>query len=323
MLDKHRPHLASITGFRGKNLGPLKGFSSLFLVMVSPPTHVLPTLTRLKQLFSRRHLSLVAAAVLAISIGTQWPASAGSRTAHVGVANTQFQLTIGTPDPTETSAYAPPAANALSGYAESYVTNFAGTSLPAGWDVFTGIPGGDPGGHFGASHVVVGNGMLSLNTFRDPAWNNSWVTGGVCQCGVSKKYAAYFVRSRVTGAGPTEVELLWPTGNQWPPEIDFNETGGSITSTTSSVHFGATNHIVPRRVVINMTLWHTWGVIWTPTEVIYTVDGRIWGEFTNTQDISSAPMTLDLEQRQECEENRQCPTSPESMQINWVAEYSK
>lgn len=291
--------------------------------MVSPPTHVLPTLTRLKQLFSRRHLSLVAAAALAISIGTQWPASAGTRTAHVGVANTQFQLTIGTPDPTETSAYAPPAANALSGYAQSYVTNFAGTALPAGWDVFTGIPGGDPGGHFGASHVVVGNGMLSLNTFRDPAWNNSWVTGGVCQCGVSHKYAAYFVRSRVTGAGPTEVELLWPIGNQWPPEIDFNETGGSITSTTSSVHFGATNHIVPRRVVINMTLWHTWGVIWTPSEVIYTVDGRIWGEFANTQDISSTPMTLDLEQRQECEENRQCPTSPESMQINWVAEYSK
>jgi hypothetical protein len=289
--------------------------------MVSPPTHVLSAPTRLKHLFSRRNLSLVAAAALAVSLGAQWPASADPRSAHI--ASTQFKLTIGTPDPTEASAYAPPAPTALAGYAETYVTNFAGTSLPAGWDVFTGIPGGDPGGHFGASHVVVANGMLSLNTYRDPAWNNAWVTGGLCQCGVSNKYAAYFVRSRVTGPGPTEVELLWPTGNQWPPEIDFNETGGSITSTTSSVHFGATNTIIPRRVYINMTLWHTWGVIWTPSEVIYTVDGRIWGEFKSAQDISSVPMTLDLEQRQECEENRQCPTSPESMQVNWVAEYTK
>jgi hypothetical protein len=204
----------------------------------------------------------------------------------------------------------------------SYVADFTGTTLPPGWDVFTGVPGGDPGGHFGASHVVVANGMLSLNTFRDPSWYNRWVTGGLCQCAVSHEYAAYFVRSRVTGAGPTEVELLWPTANTWPPEIDFNETGGSITSTTNSAHYGSANHIVGNRVSINMTLWHTWGVIWTANEIIYTVDGRIWGEVSGASNISSVPMTLDLEQRQECEENRQCPTAPESMQVDWVAEYN-
>jgi hypothetical protein len=291
--------------------------------MVSLRNYLPLAITRPQQFFSGRPLWLISAAALALLISAQCPASAGSRVAHNSATNAQFKLTIGTPDSTEVSAFSPPPANALAGYVQTYVTNFAGTSLPAGWDPFTGIPGGDPGGHFGASHVVVANGMLSLNTFRDPSWNNAWVTGGVCQCGVSHEYGAYFVRSRVTGPGPTEVELLWPTGNQWPPEIDFNESGGSITSTTSSVHFGATNHIIPRRVRINMTLWHTWGVIWTSNEVIYTVDGRIWGEFKNAQDISSVPMTLDLEQRQECEENRQCPTTPESMQVNWVAEYSK
>jgi hypothetical protein len=264
----------------------------------------------------------MAAAAIALPVVAQLPASAGSNAAH-DLTSIRFKLTTGIPDLTDPSSYGPPSPAALPGYVLSYVTNFAGTSLPPGWDVFTGIPGGDPGGHFGASHVVVSSGMLSLNTFRDPSFNNSWVTGGVCQCGVSRKYGAYFVRSRVTGAGPTEVELLWPSGNGWPPEIDFNETGGSITSTTSSVHYGAANHIVPGRVKINMTLWHTWGVIWTPREIVYTVDGRIWGEFKDAPDISSVPMTLDLEQRQQCQENRQCPTAPESMQVEWVAEYSK
>ena len=26
-----------------------------------------------------------------------------------------------------------------------------------------------------------------------------------------------------------------------------------------------------------MTQWHTWGVIWTPTSITYTVDGSVWG----------------------------------------------
>jgi hypothetical protein len=251
---------------------------------------------------------------------------ASSTSVQLGSANADPRAVplypIGTPSTTEPSTFAPPSATALPGYTQSYVNDFTGTTLPPGWDIFTGLPGGDPGGHFGISHVVVGNGMLSLNTFRDPSWYNRWVTGGVCQCGVSRKYGAYFVRSRVTGAGPTEVELLWPTSNTWPPEIDFNETGGSIVSTSSSAHYGATNHIVGRHIDINMTLWHTWGVIWTKNELTYTVDGRVWGVVNGAQNISAVPMTLDLEQRQECEENRQCPTVPESMEVDWVAEYT-
>jgi hypothetical protein len=83
---------------------------------------------------------------------------------------------IGTPNSSEPSQYGPPAADALSGYTLSYVADFTGTTVPPGWDIFTGVPGGDPGGHFGLSHVVVANGMLSLNTYRDPSWYNRWVT---------------------------------------------------------------------------------------------------------------------------------------------------
>lgn len=229
---------------------------------------------------------------------------------------------VGTPDAGEPSGMALPGADALSGYTLSYQTDFSGSSLPSGWYTFTGIPSDDPGGHFGVSHVVVSGGLLELETYRDRADHGRWVTGGLCQCGLAMRYGAYFVRSRITGSGPNEAELLWPKANVWPPEIDFNETGGSIDSTSTSVHFGRSNTIVRSEVRIDMTKWHTWGVIWTRSRIVYTVDGRVWGQFDTFRDISHIPMTLDFEQRQLCSEHRQCPTAPVSMQVDWVAEYT-
>ena len=262
--------------------------------------------------------------VIVASLSVQWPvaANAQSSPARVSPLNVNGSYPTGTPDSAEPSGESPPGAQALVGYALRYENDFTGRRVPPGWYVFTGIPGGDPGGHFGISHVVVANGVLQLNTYRNPAWHNGWVTGGICQCGVARRYGAYFVRSRITGPGPTAVELLWPSNNTWPPEIDFNETGGTAASSTSSVHYGATNNVVRSKVDINMTLWHTWGVIWTPHYILYTVDGRLWGQLRVASDISSVPMTLDFEQRQECQEHRQCPTAPESMQIDWVAEFT-
>jgi hypothetical protein len=273
---------------------------------------------------SRRRIAITAVLAAVLTIGGSLPVTAVAHAASGRDAphNANGTYPVGTPDSTEPSGDGLPSATALDGYTLSYENDFLGTTLPTGWDIFTGVPGSDPGGHFGISHVTVDNGLLTLSTYRDPQWGNRWVTGGLCQCGLSQRYGAYFVRSRITGAGPNEAELLWPSG-KWPPEIDFNETGGSITTTSSSVHFGAANHIIRREVTTNMTLWHTWGVIWTPTTITYTVDGRIWGTFNVAQDISHAPMTLDFEQRQICEEHRQCPTAPTSMDIDWVAEYTQ
>lgn len=229
---------------------------------------------------------------------------------------------LGVADSAAVSGYDPPTADALPGFTQSYVTAFSGTSLPSGWSAYSGAPGGDSGAQWSASHVVVSNGFLSLNTFQDPAYGNEWVTGGLCQCAVSNTYGAYFVRSRVTGAGPTNVELLWPTYG-WPPEIDFNETYGGTTSTSATVHFGASNSQDGRTLnSIDMTQWHTWGVIWTPESITYTVDGQVWGTVTNTSEIPDQPMTLDLQQQTWCSSGFACPTSPQSMQISWVAEYT-
>lgn len=265
-----------------------------------------------------RTLSIVFT-VAALLNATGVAAAAGP---HNDSGPTSGSYPVGVPDPSEPSGMAPLTSTALPGYQIRYVTDFVGSTLPSSWDVFTGVPSADPGGHFGVSHVVVAGGLLTLETYRDRADRNRWVTGGLCQCGLATRYGAYFVRSRITGPGPNEAELLWPKANVWPPEVDFNETGGSIISTTTSLHYGPGNHIVRNEVNIGMTKWHTWGVIWTRSKVTYTVDGRVWGTYSTFRNVPHISMTLDFEQREICSEHRQCPTHPVSMEIDWVAEYA-
>ena len=258
-------------------------------------------------------------------VGTLLVTAAIVSTNHPNAANAANALVlddlVGTPSPAEPSGMSPPAVNALAGYTRSYVSDFNNRSLPAGWFVFYGVPGGDPGGHFGLKHVRVGGGLLQLTTWRDPAYQNQWVTGGLCQCSVGQIYGAYFVRSRITGPGPNEVQLLWPITNHWPPEIDFNETGAKDMSTSSTLHYGPTNLMNLHHLRIDMTKWHTWGVIWTATAVIYVVDGTRWAVDTNPSQIPHVRMRLDFEQRAMCSLHKQCPNLPQAMYVDWVAEY--
>lgn len=247
--------------------------------------------------------------------------NASATDVHLTSSTSTTSFPDGTPDASEPSGMAPPSANALPGYALTYETNFTGSKLPAGWDVYSGTPGNDPGGQWASSHVVVSGGVLQLNAFQDSAYNNEWVTGGLCQCGVSQVYGAYFVRSRMTGAGPTQAELLWPTGT-WPPEIDFNETFGGDSSTMATVHYSGANLEDQRLLTIDMTQWHTWGVIWSPTSITYTVDGQAWAKVAVAAEIPNQPMSLDIQQQTFCDSGWACPTAPASTQINWVAEYN-
>jgi hypothetical protein len=230
---------------------------------------------------------------------------------------------VGTSDRAEPSGLAPPGADALAGYRRTYVNTFKGTKLPSGWGAYAGKPGGDAGAQWGVAHVVVGHGMLQLKAYQDPAYGGEWVTGGVSQYGRNQTYGAYFVRSRVTGAGPTNVELLWPVAPVWPPEIDFNETGGAAVGTSATVHWGPGDQTDQRSDhTVTMTQWHTWGVIWTPTSITYTVDGVVFGTVNVASEIPNQPMTLDLQQQTWCSSGFACPTSPQSMLIDWVAEYA-
>ena len=267
-------------------------------------------------LFQRRakRSACLAGVAALIALSLSWGSSSAT-----ALSTTTYP--VGVTDHLEPSNMAPPGLRSLAGYRRTYFNDFTGTRLPRGWDLFAGIPGGDPSGRFNFRHVVVAQGLLQLRVYRDPAYANHWVTGGLCQCGRPMTYGAYFVRSRVTSAGVNSVELLWPYNNTWPPEIDFNEDLSHLNLTTGSVHWAHHENFV--MLHINMTQWHTWGVIWTPTYVMYVVDGHPWHIFSVVRDVPHIPMVLDFEQRTTCPSFATCPTQPSAMLIDWVAEYRR
>lgn len=276
-----------------------------------------------------RRITALAVATLLITLGAVlWFGFNTSTLGTVGrfpvvTTNPVATYPVGTTDHASPSGKAPPGATALAGYTLSYVNDFTDPSLPKGWYLFSGVPSGLSGGQFATNHVVIHGGVLRLETRKDPKFGNKWVSGGLCQCGLRRTYGAYFVRSRLTASGPNEVQLLWPASDVWPPEIDFNETGASARSTSWTVHWGSANHIDQQSIFIDMLRWHTWGVVWTPRSITFTVDGKQWGQFTNALDIPKEPMSLHFEQLASCSSARYCPNAPASMLIDWVAEYSR
>ena len=223
------------------------------------------------------------------------------------------------------------------GYHTVVTQDFTGTAVPSGWHPYAGQPGTDTGGWWNPSHVIVGNGVLTLRTYKDPAHagpHSPWVEGGLDQWpqGVLK-YGEYLVRSRVTSAdGVTQVMLLWPNSPRGiPREIDFNESNGTNESTAHLI-YGRSSHPHMEQSVtlaypaVNLTQWHTWGVIVTRKTITYTLDGKTWATMVNHEHVA---MHLALQQQVWACNNtaeRTCPSSSTpsevDFQIDWVAVYA-
>jgi Glycosyl hydrolases family 16 len=272
-----------------------------------------------------RRTSATVAAVLAMSLlVVTTPSGAASHTlasqpGYPRIARAQFP--VGVRDASEPSGAAPPLASSLPGYQRVYTTDFSGSALPSGWGTFAGVPSGDDQSRWLPSHVVVSGGVVRLIASKDAG--GGWVTGGIGQFGVGRAYGAYFVRSRVTAPGPDEDEMLWPVAPVWPPEVDFNEMGNSGTSTSWTVHYGHGNTFVQTTRNFNMERWHTWGLIWTPTSMTFTIDGHPWGVLTRYAEIPHQKMTLDVQQQVWCQPDLACPTRATSLEVDWVAEFAK
>ena len=223
----------------------------------------------------------------------------------------------------------------LPGWQLTYSQDFSGTTLPPGWGAYSGEPGGDPYGYWDSANVTVSNGELHLSTTPndDPQSSNTSSTGGVAFSGNPQQYGMYLVRMKgdyEPGLQISDIALLWPAdGNTWPPEMDFFEDeGGSRSGFTASLHPGPDGDdcCVVRNTLANAaTQWHTYGIIWTPTSITYTIDGRPWGVVQSSQvsapgEWPSIPMNLDLQSQ------NLGPAQPngsiETMTVAWVAEYA-
>ncbi|MBO0832583.1 MAG: family 16 glycosylhydrolase, partial [Actinobacteria bacterium] len=129
------------------------------------------------------------------------------------------------------------------------------------------------------------------------------------------------------GLQMSDIALLWPSSNTWPPEIDFYEDeGGSRTHYDATVHPGPTgdnSRQVHNLLNSNATQWHVYGVQWTPTTITFTVDGHPAGSVVPRTGLPAwpdIPMDLDLQSQ------NLGPAQPghpiETMTVDWVAEYT-
>jgi beta-glucanase (GH16 family) len=206
------------------------------------------------------------------------------------------------------------------------------SGLTSRWGLYSGEPSGDPGGWWDPSHDVVRDGILNLETYRDPRFGGRWVSGGLSSAPIlSQTYGKYEVRLRVDrGKGISFVALLWPSHGPWPPEIDFAENGGETNARsymTATLHYGADDNQLARTLPGDFTQWHVLGVEWTPDTLAFTVDGRSWAVIRSSA-VPHERMEMDLQtQAGTCgDQLAPCPDSSTparvTAQISWVAAYA-
>lgn len=213
-----------------------------------------------------------------------------------------------------------------------YFDDFRHGLSPSYWGKYSGQPGGDPGGRWAPSHVVVVHGLLDLPTYRDPQFRGRWVSGGLSSAlAVRQVYGKYEVRVRMDpGYGVAGAVLLWPASNRWPPEVDLWETGGAHADrdqAAATVHHGAQNTFVQRQIHARFTTWHTVGVEWLPSSLSFTLDGRTFWQVRGDA-VPRVPMVLDIQsQAGTCADGfNPCPTahtpSRVDLQVAWVRIYA-
>jgi hypothetical protein len=216
----------------------------------------------------------------------------------------------------------------VAGWRLTYSTDFPGSSLPSGWYAYNGEPGGDPNGNWVPSNVTVSGGAMHLLA-------TSSGQGGVQFYGNPQTYGMYLVRMKgdyEPDLSINNLAILWPSQQGvWPPEVDFfQDVGGSRQSFSASLHVGPDGNgdccvIASPTQDINDTGWHTYGVQWTPSAIIYTIDGRVWASVPSSSLSSPAqwptiPMNLSLQSQNQA--SAQPNGTIETMTVAWVAEYA-
>src|SRR5205823_13283940 len=108
----------------------------------------------------------------------------------------------------------------------------------------------------------VANGVLTIGAWKGttPDGKSLYVSGGMSNAKVfSQSYGLYKIRFRMDrGWGIAYTLQLWPTNDQWPPEIDSLEDNGKDRMMTwSTLHYGPTDVHVHREIKRDWTGWHT------------------------------------------------------------------
>lgn len=229
----------------------------------------------------------------------------------------------------------------LSGFTLKDVQEFNGNSIPAGWLAFPGVPGGES--------ASVAQWVPGMCTFS--GGEAHFMAQGIDSCGMAfyhtkQEYGAWFARlkgdSEPSDMFFSNIFLLWPSNNQWPPEIDIYEDNGKSRSATSSSVINTVGDVCSSDdsacvkaytqsngqaggVPNDGTQWHTYGVEWTPSGVTWLIDGRVIYTAPASQAKSPAqqpaiPMNMGLQSQNL--KGAGTPTRRETMTVDWAEEFS-
>ena len=250
-------------------------------------------------------------------------------------ATTTTTATASTTAPASTTTTTPPVSGEAApstppnGYHTTFVDSFASSTLSSIWVPFDGTPSGDPEGQWSPSHLVVGNGELQIQGYADPAYGGKWTSGGVLLLPqLGQTYGDYQMRMRIDPGHGTGFDLLlWPTsGGGSNGYIDFGSDNSGTGDGSRQVLYGslhaASGAVTTSTTAVDLTSWHTIGVIWSPGQVSFTLDGQVWQTITSSS-VPSVPLAPQIKMQGVACATISCPTTPDvNMDLNWVAVFA-
>jgi beta-glucanase (GH16 family) len=207
---------------------------------------------------------------------------------------------------------------------KKFIDEFTGTSINrAHWAVYNNHNWSNPRGARLAQNAIVHNGMLTLRTTKV---HGHWTAAGICSAKITTgTYGKYLIRARFhRGYGVRAVGLLWPQGNTWPPEVDFMEFGGTDPSHSDLMltnHYNSNNRMQHAFVHGNYGKWHTFGLVWRPDRLRFTLDGKTTAVMRGH--VPTKRMWLGLQTALSAT-HRPNATTPRrvDLDVDWVAYYT-
>ena len=142
--------------------------------------------------------------------------------------------------------------------------------------------------------MLAKNGELRIRTYRDPAFGNKWVSGGVSMARIlNQTYGRWVVRFRMrrgTGIG-IDVALRPKGGGTVVDWIEESSDHGALRNIeTATLHYGGTK-IRPREGQLHVVA-HDDALV-DPRPITVKINGKIWADYRSH--VPSAPMHLTMQ----------------------------
>jgi len=227
-----------------------------------------------------------------------------------------------------TNSWMATAPSAMPGWRRDFVDDFDGPLNTAIWGRYSsGSPTAGSLSSYDPNNVYVSDGRLVVRTHRD---NGAWTSGGVSSGrGFSAAQGKWVFKARFDRAyGIGYAFLLFPKGGGWPPEVDIAEGTAGGPRIMSVLHWDYDNkQIHSFKYGLDMSQWHTYGVIMAGTRISYTVDGVVWSSFTSAG-VPQIPMwfALQVGAKNCAYSTGECTTAQTPLDsriyVDWVAHFS-